>query len=527
MSDIRTCGALLTERAKANPDDTFYVIDGVSFTYHEVDERSNKIAHSLNGLGISKGDRVCVLLRSSIDHICAWFGTVKIGAIFVPINLQLQEDQMAHIINNCETQFLMVEADLLSQVEAMKAKIPGIRTVIVCGENVPASIPKWEIVPFEQLYHGSSDPVDSEVTNADLACLLYTSGTTGPPKGVMLSHEYYIAGGELLVDLMSETKNDVFYATLPLYHVMGQIHGVATALQVGGKAVLVDRFSVTRFWEDVGKYGITCICITGTQCNYLYQQPPKAGDAENSLRVVMAFPMPGHIVGDFEKRFGLRMRSIYGLTEALLPISSRYDQSYKVGSLGWATDYEVRVADDTDNELPANEVGNILVRPIATSRRVFDGYYKMPEATVEMLKHCWFHTGDVGYKDEDGLIWFASRKKDVVRFRGENVSAGQVENIINANSKVAECAVIGVPSDVGEEDIKVLVRLKGKQILKPEELLAFCEEKMTWFMIPRYVEFVQDLPKTSTDKVEKFKLKDNWKNSNTWDREAASYKLKR
>ena len=442
----------------------------------------------------------------------------------MPINIQIQQDQIAHVINNSDAELVIVEGDALDQIIAIRNKIPRVKTLVVCGEASPAP----GIVPFAQLAGASSQALEIEVNSFDLAALLYTSGTTGPPKGVMVSHQYYIAGGEMYSKLLKVTASDVFRAALPLYHVVGQIHGILSPLLAGAKVVLAEKFSVSRYWGDVRRDGITCDVLTGTQATFLYRAPPEPDDARSGMRIIMIFPVPADIAVAFEKRFDLKILNSYGLTEALLPLGAPTEGPNKVCSLGKATDYEVRIADDSDSELPDLEVGNILVRPKSASRLVFDGYYKMPEATAEVLRHCWFHTGDMGYRDADGFIWFAGRKKDLIRFRGENVSPQQVEGAINSHPKVAECAVIGVPSGVGgEEDVKVLVHVKDGETLKPEELMGYCEEKMTWFMIPRYVEFVTSLPRTATDKIEKFKLKENWKSAKTWDREAAGYKLKR
>ncbi|MFC2001484.1 AMP-binding protein [Chloroflexota bacterium] len=527
MSTDRTSGEILVERAKTHGHDPFYIVGDETITYGEVNEHANSIGNSLLDMGVKKGDKICALLRNSIDHIYVWFATAKIGAALVPINIQLEKEQLTHIINNSDAKLLLIEADLLPQLEAIQDKLSKLKKVIISGGGELPAKAKWEVLPFRQLLRGSAKQPEVEVSPTDLACLLYTSGTTGLPKGVMCSHRYYTAGGEILAEKMKETREDVFYGTLPLYHIMGQVQAISTPLHVGGKVILADRFSVSRFWESVRRYQISTACLTGTQCVFLFQQTPKPDDAQNSLRIITAFPTPSDIVDDFENRFGTKIRNVYGLTEALLPLVASLDGPYKKGSLGQPTDYEVRIADDADNELPDYEVGNIILRPKAISRRVFDGYYKKPEASVDMLKHCWFHTGDVGYRDPDGFFWFASRRKDVIRFRGENISAPQVESIISSHSKIAECAVIGVPSDLGEEDVKTVVRLKKREKLKPEELMAFCEDKMTWFMMPRYVEFVDELPKTATDKVEKFKLKDNWKTPATWDREAAGYQVKK
>lgn len=489
-----------------------------------MDENSNRVGHGLISLGVKKGDKVCAFLRNSIEHIYAFYGTAKIGAVFVPINIQIQQDQIAHVINNSDAELLIMEGDALGQITAIRNKIPRVKTLVVCGEANPAA----GIVPFAQLPGASPQALGIQVNSFDLAALLYTSGTTGPAKGAMVSHQYYIAGGELYCKLLNLTASDVCRAALPLYHTVGQIHGILSPLLVGAKVVLTEKFSVSRYWGDVRRDRITCDVLTGTQATFLYQAPAKPDDARSGMRMIMIFPVPADIAVAFEKRFNLKILNAYGLTEALLPLGAPTEGLNKVGSLGKATDYEVRIADDSDNEVPDLDVGNILVRPTSVSRLVFDGYYKMPEATAEVLKHCWFHTGDMGYRDADGFIWFSGRKKDVIRFRGENVSPHQAESAISSHPKVAECAVIGVPSGVGEEeDVKALVRIKDGETLNPEELMRFCEEKMTWFMIPRYVEFVTSLPRTATDKIEKFKLKENWKSAQTWDREAAGYKLKR
>ncbi|MFC1873045.1 AMP-binding protein [Chloroflexota bacterium] len=527
MRNISTCGQLAASRAATQPDATFYFYNSRRFSYKEVNWAANRVANGLTKLGIAKGHNICLLLGNSMEHIYTWYALMKLSAVIVPVNIQMGAEQVAHIVNNCETSLLIAEPATLPLVEAIVHATPAVKTLVLCGEAPAQPVAGLKTVAFTELLRGNPDEPHVEVAETDLACILYTSGTTGAPKGVMLSHEYFLAGGELYTARLAATSKDVFYTTLPLYHIMGCVLGMLGPLTCGGAALLAEKFSASRYWELARRHGATCASITGTQTNYLFQQPPKPDDGDNPLRLISSFPVPVEIGNEFETRFNVKLGGIYGLTEALLPIMSKYDDLYKMGALGTATDYDVRIADDADNELPPNEAGNLLVRPQQDSRRVFDGYYKMPEATLGMIAHCWFHTGDVGYKDEDGFIWFASRKKDVIRFRGENVSASHVESFIGAHEAVAECAIIGVPAATGEEDIKAVVCLKTGHSMAPDALLDYCANRMSWFMVPRYVEFTDKLPRTATDKIEKFKLKHDWDNSATWDREAEGYQVKK
>ncbi len=511
---------MLSEKARLHGDRTFYSGQDGSFTYREIDQQSNRVARGLSGLGVKKGDKVCAFLRNRIEFILLFFGVAKVGAVLVPVNIQLQQQQVEHIVDNSDARVLVLEGDAFEQFGV--GKFPHIKSYVICGAASPAA----GAIPFAQLLRSSAEALDIEVAFSDLAALLYTSGTTGPPKGVMCSHEYYLAGGEMFAYLLSVTERDVCRAALPLYHVVGQLQGILTPLAVGAKVALFERFSVSRYWDEIKQNGITTDVLTGTQANFLYQAPAKPDDSASGIRTIMSFPVPVDAEG-FQTRFDLTIINSYGLTEALLPLGRTPGAPNKLGSLGRPTDYEVRVADDADKELPDLEVGNILVRPRDVSRRIFDGYYKMPDASLEALRHSWFHTGDLGYRDADGFFWFSGRKKDVIRFRGENVSATQVELVVLGHPKIAECAVIGVPAGAGqEEDIKLLARVKEGESVQPAELIRHCEDNIAWFMVPRYVELVAGLPRNATDKVEKYKLKEDWKNERTWDREAAGYKLK-
>jgi crotonobetaine/carnitine-CoA ligase len=528
MKELLTSGQLLAARAKTQGKSVFYMIGDKNYTYKEVDDASNSVANGLMAMGAKKGTKICLLLGNTVNHVYTFFASSKIGTVIVPTNFNLTGDQLAHIVNNSDAEMLIAEADVMSNIESIQDKIAGVKTIILSGGTETGKRGKWNIYPFSQLLQASKKAPEVTVQGTDFACMLYTSGTTGLPKGVMQCQEYFAAGGDIVTKVFKETRNDILFATLPLYHIMGIMQGISAPLRVGASVALMDRFSVSGFWRDIDKYKATTCCLTGAQCTLLFQAPPKPDDAKHGVRVIATFPAPANISEEFEKRFKTLLRNVYGLTEALMVLTARLNpKEHKHGSLGKADDYEVRIADDADHALPDNKVGNLIFRPKVISRRVFDGYYKRPDATLEMLDHCWFHSGDLAYRDSDGFFWYSGRRKDVIRFRGENISATHLEAIISAHPAVKECTVIGVPSPISEEDVKVLAILKEGKKIKPEELVSFCEDQLVWFMVPRYVEFVMDFPRSATDKVQKNKLKENWKTPATWDRDASGYQMKK
>jgi crotonobetaine/carnitine-CoA ligase len=320
--------------------------------------------------------------------------------------------------------------------------------------------------------------------------------------------------------------DDVFFTSLPMFHANARILCVYPAMLLGTKVVVYERFSASRFWDRLKKAKATVFNSLGAMANFIYNQPRKPDDADNPARVCMAYPMPKEIYEDFEKRFNLKVVEGYGLTELAIITYNPWDAP-KVGSCGKATkSFEVAIVDENDFLVPAGVAGEIVARgrvPWATAL----GYYNMPEKTVELFRNYFTHTGDAGYLDEEGYLYFVDRIKDYIRRRGENISSFEVERTINAHPKVAESAAISVKSELAEDEVKIVVVLKKGEKLTPEELLAFCEPRMPYFAVPRYVEFVESLPKTPTDRVQKNLLREAGITANTWDREKAGYKVKR
>jgi crotonobetaine/carnitine-CoA ligase len=313
---------------------------------------------------------------------------------------------------------------------------------------------------------------------------------------------------------------------MPLFHINAQIGSIVATIYAGGRVALYQRFSARSFWDEIRNSGATVFLGMGAVGNILAKNPPTLADLENRVRLAVIVPPPDDLEG-FERRFGLRVIfETFGMTEGLI-IPPRLHEPRKRGCCGKPiADYEVRIVDDNDRALGPNQTGELVFRP-REPYTMMSGYYKMPEATLEAFRNLWFHTGDLGYLDEEGFLFYVGRKKDAIRRRGENISAYEIETVVNEHPAVLESAAIAVPAELGEDDVKIVVVLKPDGKLTPEELIRFCESRMAYFMIPRYVEVVDALPKNPSQRIEKYKLRANALSESTWDREKAGITLSR
>jgi len=319
---------------------------------------------------------------------------------------------------------------------------------------------------------------------------------------------------------MGYTAGDILYTCLPLYHGNAQNLTAMPALLANARLALGRRFSASNFWNDIRRYGATVFNFVGTMIPILYKQEPKENDADNPVRLARGGGIPPKIWKDFENRFGLTLVETYGTTEG----GSMWNMpGGKIGSIGNPPYFnEALIVDEEDQELPQGKIGELIIRPRDPQEKWVE-YYKEPDATQDKIRGGWFRTGDLAYRDEEGWFFFVGRKKDAIRRRGENISAAEVELVIISHPKVLECACFGVPSELGEDDVMACIVSKPGMSLSPQEILSFCEKRMAYFMIPRYVEFVESLPKTPTERIEKYKLKATRPNKNTWDREKSGF----
>lgn len=484
-------GGLLEERATTDADRPFLVMaDGVRMTFAEFNAQVNRVAHGLRASGIEQGDRVAIMLRNSPEFLFLSYALKKMGAVEVAINTEFRGAGLVHTLNLTEPALLVTEDEFLEPIDAVRPELAGVDRIVTGLDSLVAE--------------DASNP-ERDVADTDLAAVLFTSGTTGPSKGCMLSHRYALRQGEFVAHRLRLHRDDCLYCPFPLYHVDAAYLTVVPALILGARAALGRRFSASRFWDEVRDFDATVFDFMGATLSILWKAEARPDDADNPVRLAWGVPMPSWRRA-FEERFGLTLVHAYGLTDGGMPTWEDFEAGEPEFSCGKAAHpYDVRIFDDAGDEVPPGEVGEIVIRPLEPDV-IMKGYWGMPEASLEAFRDLWFHTGDYGRMDADGHLFFEGRKKDAIRRRGENISAYEIEEVVMSHSAIAEAVAVGVPSELTEEDVKVYVVLKPGERMDAEELREFCRGRMAKFMVPEYVEFIDEIPKTPTGKPEKYKL---------------------
>lgn len=528
-SSENVIGKLVQGKALIHKDRVFLFFENQKITYEQLDLRSNQFAHGLRDLGIQKDDKVSIMMENCPDYLYAWFGAAKLGAVEVPINVAHKGDSLGHIINNSDSKVLFIDASLLERLLIIQDDLKKVKQ-IVCRSNIGGAIANNLPVPvsfMDEFFKCPSTPLDVEVNSADPAGIIYTSGTTGISKGTVLPHNVFIHTGRLMSRLRQMSSQDVLYTFFPLFHANAQILSIITALVADAQIVLKDRFSATNFWDEIRKYRATQFNYLGAVMPILSKQAPREDDADNPITIAIGAACPPDVMKHMEERFRFICLEGFGMTETGMVMHWTVDDR-KIGSCGRVLGdlFEVKLVDNDDVDVPIGSIGEIVVRP-KVPFVMMSGYYKMPEKTLEAFRNLWFHTGDYARRDEEGYFYFVDRKKDAIRRRGENISSFEVEKVINSHPQVLESAVFAVPAELGEDEVKASVVLKFGATLTPEELIHFCNERMAYFAVPRYLEFVSELPKTPTNRVEKYRLREAGITKNTWDREKAGVKITR
>ena len=520
----RTLGEILEDKARKNGAKVLVYFKGEVATYEQMNEKANRVANWFLSMGFKKGDKVIILLNNCLEWLYVWFGLAKIGVVTVPLNTHHKGALLQYLVNHCDARLMVIGKDLVDRIKSIRGGLTTLSTLVVYPNNDGCSDLGLDTIPFPQLLSALPTSPGADVKCDDDLMILYTTDSTGPSQGVVSPHGQYVWCGEQRARLVSMIPNDVFYCVSPLYHIVPLGDILMTCLMGDASMVISDRISTGKLWRDVRKFNATISLVWGSTMRRLYMQPPKDDDADNSLRLFIVPDAPESIHEGFERRFNLTVADGYGLTE-VDPVFACTPEERKIGSCGKAVeDLEVKIFDDNDNELQPGEIGEIVCRP-KKPYIMMKEYYKMPDKTLERWRNLWFHTDDYGYQDEEGYFYFVGAKNDGIKWRGENVSPYEVEGIINLHPDVLESAAVGVPSDLGGGDVKVLIRLKQAKNVPPEQLMEFCEQRMAFFMVPRYIEFVDESPKTKAGDILKRDLRTI--TDKTWDRERASYKIKR
>lgn len=523
----RVIHKVLEKKVMQHGNREFLMYKDEVFGYQDFDRLSDRVAAGLQSLGLRKGDKVAIVMKNRPEFLFLWFGLSKLGAVEVPINTAHRGALLTYMVDKSDCRFIVAESEFLDRVAPVLKDLPKLEKVLVLGEP-GESMPSLEkpVLDYRKVLDNQGAYDKADVLWSDPFIIMFTSGTTGPSKGSVMPHNYALYMGEVCSESAEYDERDRLYNALPLFHGNAQLLSTMPALMSGARMVLAERFSASRFWQDIKHYGCTEFNYIGGILPILYKADPKPDDADNPLRVMLGGGAPMDLFDAFEKRFGVTLIEGYGMSEIGLPLMNTLKER-KPGTCGKArSDYEVKVVDDHGMEVGPQVPGELLLRPRSPYCILLE-YYNMPAKTVEAWKDLWFHTGDYLQCDEDGYFHFVDRKKDALRRRGENISSFEVEKVIRAHPDVLESAAIGVKSDVGEDEVMVCLTLKPGRILTPEALIAHCQENMAYFMIPRYLRFMDALPKTPTERVLKYQLREEGVTPDTWDREKSGIQLKR
>lgn len=508
-----TLGRLLERRAAERPDHPFLVDGDETWTYARTAERVARVAAGLRALGVGPGDAVLLMLPNGADLVALWLACARIGAVEVPVNTAYRGLLLEHVVANSGARVAVVDAGHAPLFDRGRAPFDGLAQLLVAPGDLSG------------LEAAGSAPV-AAVDPADTAAILYSSGTTGPSKGVLLSHHYFWFHGDRSARRAGVTADERFYTCLPLFHANAQVLTVTAALVHGATAVVDGRFSASRFWDRLRATGATRFTYIGGMIPILMKQPPDARDREHAVRFGIGAAAPAEQFEAFEERFGVTLVENYGQTENCVALANPLDDR-RVGSVGKPIcGFDVDLVDGDDRPVGPGVTGELVFRPrephIMTS-----GYHAMPEATVAATRNLWFHTGDLLRRDDDGFYYFVDRKKDAIRRRGENISAYEVELVVDSHPGVLESAAVAVPSDVGEDEVMVVVVPRAGAAVDPLDLVRHCADRMPYFAVPRYVDVRAALPKTPTHRVEKYRLRQEGVTATTWDRELSGYELRR
>lgn len=513
-----TIGELVAAKAREHNDRPFLEIDGARLTYRELEEKSRRVAGALLALGVRKGDRVASFMFNCVEQVLIWFGAVRAGAVWTPINAGLAGDDLAYTLRDSGARLLVADAESSVKVDALHASIrENLRLYAARG---PAQ-GSWH--PFDELLDGKATPEElPRLRPGDPAVILYTGGTTGLPKGVVLPHFSFILAGIRYGEVFTVSPGETHFTTLPLFHAGAIQFAVMGPLVNDMRSVIDRRFSVSGYWDRVRASNANVIDPIGAMVTMLCQQPESPDDRRHAVRIAIGIvnQIAADIPNRFKERFGIPMVEMYGLTEAGgAMITSNRLSDYCPGSngrtYGWA---ELRIADENDEPVPTGTTGEILLRPTFPHMFML-GYHNNPAKTLEVFRNLWFHTGDLGRVDERGNLFFTGRKAHWIRRRGENVSAYEIESILAQYPGIAEAVVVGVPAELGEHDVKAFVIAAPGVTLDPAAICLWCRERMAAFKVPRYIELVDDFPRSVTKREIERAVLAQRSHDLAWDRE--------
>jgi carnitine-CoA ligase len=509
---------VIRSRVDEHPDSVWLKFRDETYTWTKTLSNIQRAANGLLDLGVRPGERVAIMMGNRPEFIWTHLGIVFIGALSVPVNTSQRGTTLEHILADSDSVVVVFDELLRDAVLAVKDRLPSLRTTVVADGQTGGGVDRT----IDQLFgHPDTEP-DVEVKEpVGGAGIMYTSGTTGPPKGVVAT-KYDTNPLRILLQASGVKPGETMYTSLPLFHGNALLVSMLGSILLDAKFALGEKFSASRFWDECRKHEAVEFNTLGGMISILLKQPPRPDDRDHPVRVVLDAGISPDAWEEFERRFGVRIIEWFGMVDA--PGILMNDVG-KVGAMGKpVAGLEFQVVDDNDNPLSPEQMGELVFRH---PQGQLTHYHKLPEATEKAYAGGWFHSGDLAVMDEEGFFYYKGRKKESIRRRGENISAWEIESVVNQHPDILESAAYAVPSELGEDEVKLEVVLKPGVGLPPEELLDFCQGKMAHYAVPRYVEFVGALPKTATQRNQYGALRQHGITEQTWDREAAGYRVAR
>jgi len=497
--EIMNLRQLLEARANAAPEKRFLFSepDRREFTYSEFDRAVNRAASLLAAHGIGKGDVVSLLMPNSAEYILAYFACWKLGAVAGPVNSLLKEHETAFVMNNSEAKAILIHSEFLERIEAIRRELTYLKAIIKFDDEATAT-GEFKDAELPVVALGKDDD----------AIIIYTSGTTGKPKGCLLTHGNIIANARQISDWLNFSDSDRLLTIMPLFHMNAVSVTTMSALYAGGSTVISPKFSAKRFWNTVSDYGITSFGSVATMLSMLLNSYPDGvpeGCRTGQLRFAMcgSAPVPAEVMKKFEETFDCRVVEGYGLSESTCRSTfNPPDERRRPGSCGLAIGNEMKVVNDNDEEVADGELGEIVMR----GENILKGYYKNPEATSIAFRNGWFHTNDIGYRDQDGFFFIVDRKSDMIIRGGENIYPREIDEVLYQHPAVAAAATIGVPDELYGEEVAAFVVLKEGAKISEEELIGYCTDRLADYKCPKTIRIVGEIPKGPTGKLLKREL---------------------
>ena len=538
-------GEFLQGAVNRNPDKVFLRVVGQAITYREFYSRVRRTASMFAGLGVKKGDRVCLFLPNVPEFHYCWFGLSLIGAISVPVNTAYKRDEAAYIFDNAGATAVVAHRSLLEVAEAAAEISPAVDYKLLVttaleseqqsASNAELSVRKWGEgwLDFQQGLEKAEELSEApEVSPFDTSMLVYTSGTTGNPKGVQVTHLMYVAAGQGFAFWTEATDDDRFFTCLPFFHANAQYYSTMGSLAAGATLVVAERFSASRFWEQVREADATVVNFIGMMMPVLAKQAESNLDRVNNVRLFYGSPaFSPEFLQAFQERFGTDIIVGFGMTETCYGAIEKIGQERRPNSSGQPRLHpdqgfvnRIRIVNEEGNPVGVGQAGEITIHNPA----IMPGYWRNQEQTDLALRDGWLQTGDLGWLDEDGFLYFVDRKKDVIRRRGENISSQEVEDVIKRHPSVLDCAVIAVPSELGEDEVKAYVTPRPTAAVDEESVVRWCADNLAYFKVPRYIEVREELPRTPSLRVRKDILRQEREDliSGCFDREAAGIRIR-